>query len=388
MTDALIIGAGPAGLMAAETIADAGFSVVIADAKPSFGRKFLMAGKSGLNLTKHEPLEQFLSHYEDDWIKPIVSDFSPTYVSDWARGLGQEVFTGSSNRVFPKTMKASPLLRAWLNRLRSKGVSFQTRYRWIDWNNGAVFETPQGRKNVEAKIVVIACGGSSWARLGSDGKWASILLKMGVQTTPFQPINMGFDVAWSAHMKPYFGQPVKPLRLKAGNTSVRGEIVLSNTGIEGGGIYTLSKHLRNGASLELDLAPDVSAKDLAQKITKQSPKASRANLLRKALKLSPTKLALINECARDAKGDDLVWAVKSLRIPLLKPRPMDEAISTSGGVPYDALTSDLMLKHQDGVFCAGEMLDWDAPTGGYLITACLATGHRAGLGAVAHLRGR
>lgn len=387
MTDALIIGAGPAGLMAAEQLADAGHSVLVVDAKPSFGRKFLMAGKSGLNLTKDQPLADFLAAFgkENDWIFPSVSQFPPSAVSKWAQQLGQQVFTGSSGRVFPKSMKASPLLRTWLARLSDKGVRFQTRTNWLGWNNGALFDTPDGAQTLNPKVTILALGGASWSRLGSTGAWARILQNHTIDPVPFQPMNMGFCVDWSDHMTRHFGSPVKALRLKAGDQSILGELVISKQGIEGGAVYALSKSIRNGAVLSLDLAPDVTAKTLSERLEKQSDKASRATILRKAFGLSPVKIALVNECARGARGADLVGAVKSLTLPLSGTRPMDEAISTSGGVPAHELTDDFMLRKKPGVFCAGEMLDWDAPTGGYLITACLATGRTAGLGACAYL---
>lgn len=386
MKTAVVIGAGPAGLMAAHVMVQAGISVTVVDAKPSFGRKFLMAGKSGLNVTKDEPMAAFLASYPlgSEWLTPHLQSFGPGAVQDWVTELGQEVFTGSSGRVFPTSMKASPLLRAWLDRLSTSGVIFRKKWNWTGWRDGGlVFGTPSGEQVLEPNATVFAMGGASWGRLGSTGEWSTMFDRAGIPLTPFAPSNMGFDVEWSDYMRPYFGQPVKPLRLSADTKSISGEIVISKTGIEGGGIYTLSAALRGGALLTLDLCPDISAQILRERLAKQSKKATRASLLRKAFGLNKIKVALVNEVARNT--DDLVAMVKALPIPLAAPRPIDEAISTAGGVAQTALTNDLMLVQMPGTFCAGEMLDWDAPTGGYLITACLATGRAAGLGAVKYL---
>lgn len=385
MTDALIIGGGPAGLMAAEVLSAAGHSVIMTDAMPTVGRKFLMAGKSGLNLTKAEDMAAFQVAYgaARATLKPILSAFGPTDVSAWAKGLGQTVFTGSTGRVFPTKMKASPLLRAWLARLVEQGVTIQTRWRWIGWDGDvATFDTPDGPATIPAKTTVLAMGGASWKRLGSDGKWAGHLLDA---VTPFQPTNMGFTVAWSDHMTPHFGTAVKGCTLTAGDATSRGEFVVSAKGIEGGGIYGVSSAMRDGAPLVLDLLPDMTMDEIANKLRDPKGKQSTANTLRKALKLDPIKRALLNEFGRDA-GLSLPEKIKGLRFPPLTPRPIDEAISTAGGVRFDALTDDLMLKSRDGVYCAGEMLDWEAPTGGYLITACLATGRHAGRAAAARLQ--
>lgn len=385
MTDSLVIGGGPAGLMAAETLSAAGHSVVLADAMPTVGRKFLMAGKSGLNLTKDEDAAAFQMAYSArmDRLKPILSGFGPDAVRAWSIGLGQDVFTGSTGRVFPTKMKASPLLRAWIARLGEQGVSLRTRWRWTGWDGpSATFDTPDGPVAINAKVTVLAMGGASWKRLGSDGKWVGQLLDA---VAPFQPANMGFSVPWSDHMTQHFGTAVKGCKLTAGDAVSRGEFVVSAKGIEGGGIYTLSSAIRDGAPLVLDLLADMSEAEIAAKLSAPKGKQSLANTLRKSLKLDPVKRALLNEFGRNSDAP-LPAKIKELPFPALTPRPMDEAISTAGGVRFDALDSDLMLRSREGVYCAGEMLDWEAPTGGYLITGCLATGRWAGLAAARRLQ--
>ena len=381
--DALVIGAGPAGLMAAERLAAAGHRVLIADAKPSAGRKFLMAGKSGLNLTMDMDAGEFSARYwrGADRMAPLIAEFGPAEVQDWARALGQEVFTGSSGRVFPRTMKASPLLRAWLGRLAASRVTLRTRWRWTgDDGAAATFETPDGPRRIRARATVLALGGASWARLGSDGAWTDALGQAGAPLTPFEPSNVGFRVDWSPEMAKHFGAPVKPVTLSAGGRTLAGEFVVSARGVEGGGIYALTPELRRGAALTLDLIPDRSVADVEARLTRPRGKASLSNHLRKTLGLSPVKIALLRDCAPDALGDPAATAraLKALPLPLKGPRPIDEAISTAGGVAWDALDDGLMLKARPGVFCAGEMIDWDAPTGGWLITGCLATGRHAG----------
>lgn len=377
MSDALIIGAGPAGLMAADVISAAGHSVVVAEAKPSVARKFLMAGKSGLNLTKDEPFEAFLSHYHEaaPTLRPMLEAFGPKDVTAWAEGLGQEMFTGSSGRVFPKVMKASPLLRAWLSRLSDQRVEIRTRWRWT--GDGYRFDTPDGPQEISPKVCVLACGGASWARLGSDGAWADWLK---APLAPFKPANMGYEVDWSPHMERHFGAPIKNVTLTAGDSSLRAEFVLSERGLEGGGIYAVSRPMREGATLTLDLLPDMTIADIRARLSRPKGKMSRANFLRKALKLTPEKQALLIEFGQPLP-EDLAPLIKALPVVHAGPRPMDEAISTAGGLRLDALDNTLMLKDHPGTFAAGEMLDWEAPTGGYLLTACLATGRWAGLGA-------
>jgi len=377
MSDALVIGAGPAGLMAAEELARAGRKVLVAEAKPSPARKFLMAGKSGLNLTKTEPFETFLSTYGEASapLRPMLEAFGSDQVQAWAEGLEQPLFIGSTGRVFPKAMKASPLLRAWLARLDGMGVELRTRWRWTGWDGPeVVFDTPEGAQRLSPAVTVLACGGASWARLGSDGAWAGHLPG---DTAPFQPANMGFEVAWSPHMERHFGQAVKAVRLIAGNHQSRGEFVISKRGIEGGGIYGVSKAMREGAPLHIDLLPDLTEEAVRTRLGRPRGKASLSNHLRKTLKLDPVKQALLMEFTRPLP-DDLAPVIKALPITHNGPRPLDEAISVAGGLRFDTLTDDLMLRARPGTFAAGEMLDWEAPTGGYLITACLATGRWAG----------
>ena len=390
--DALVIGAGPAGLMAADALACAGRRVTIAEAMPSPARKFLMAGKSGLNLTKDDPPDTFLRAYGDaaGWLAPMLAQFGPEAVQNWSQSLGQEVFTGSSGRVFPVAMKASPLLRAWLARLDGLDVTLRRRWRWTGWGRPdcggpdcggpgcggqaeVAFDTPQGARTLAPRVTVLACGGASWARLGSDGAWAQWLGPI----TPFAPANMGFRTAWSPHMERFAGQPVKPVRLSAGARSLRGEFVITHDGIEGGGIYGLSRDLRAGAPLLIDLAPDLPLDEIRRRLSRPRGKTSLSNHLRKTLGLTPVKLALLRETAHPLP-DDPSALIKALPLPLCGPAPLDRAISTAGGLSRSGFDDALMLTDRPGTFAAGEMLDWEAPTGGYLLTACLATGLWAG----------
>ncbi|TKZ17126.1 TIGR03862 family flavoprotein [Shimia litoralis] len=376
MTLGLVIGGGPAGLMAADQMSAAGMHVIVTEAKPTVARKFLMAGKSGLNLTKSEPFDTFLAAYGGaaPFLRPMLNAFGPNQVSDWAQQLGQEVFTGSSGRVFPTAMKASPLLRAWLARLSDQNVEIRTRWRCLGFENGFRFQTPLGEETITPDVTVLACGGASWARLGSDGAWATWV---GAEVAPFQPANMGFMVPWSSHMTKYFGTPVKSIALCVGAQRVRGEFVLSQEGLEGGGVYAVSRGMREGHPLALDLLPDLTLEQVRERLSRPRGKASLANHLRKTLKLSPVKIALLQECARPLP-QDLGACLKALPIRHDGPRPLDQAISTAGGLRLDALDESLMIRNQPGVYAAGEMLDWEAPTGGYLLTACLATGRWAG----------
>jgi uncharacterized flavoprotein (TIGR03862 family) len=375
MLDALVIGAGPAGLMAAEELTRAGRHVVVVDAKASPARKFLMAGKSGLNITKDQAFQPFVASYAASPLDPMLRDFGPSQVMDWCRGLGQDVFTGTTGRVFPRTMKASPLLRAWLKRLGAAGVELRTRWRWTGFvPEGLSFDTPEGKQVLRPKVTVLALGGASWARLGSDGYWFGLLAAKGVELVPFGPANMGFVVNWSAHMTPFFGQPVKGAALCVGRRRELGEFVISARGLEGGGIYAVSREMGEGAALTLDFLPDQFERRLIEKLGKMKPGETFANRLRK-LGLSPPALALALEFGR---GLPVLQAAKALPVRHQGPRPLDEAISVSGGVSFAAMTPGLELIRLPGVFACGEMLDWQAPTGGYLLTACLATGRWAG----------
>jgi uncharacterized flavoprotein (TIGR03862 family) len=388
--DAVVIGGGPAGLMAAGELLAAGHSVLLIEAKPSLGRKFLMAGKSGLNLTKDEPLTQLLKHYGDaaEALAPMVSAFDSAAIQGWARGLGQVLFTGSTGRVFPEVMKASPLLRAWLSQLEAQGLSWKTRWRWTGWQGATLrFDTPEGVQKIRARSTVLALGGASWARLGSDGAWSKILAGQGITLAPFKPANAGLLVDWSPHMQAQLGQPIKGVRWQAGSSSSRGEAVISERGLEGGGIYSVSAAVRDGEDLHLDLLPDLTEAEVAKRLARPRGKASLSNHLRRTLKLGPARSALLQEFGRPLPQDpgDMAALVKALPVTHAGLRPMDEAISTAGGVTWPELNADLMLEKCPGLFCAGEMLDWEAPTGGYLLTACLATGRWAGQGAARYL---
>jgi len=377
--------------MAAEHAAFTGFSVAVADAMPSPARKFLMAGKSGLNLTKNEDNAVFIKNY--DTVKrlyPILNEFGPKEVIKFTEGLGEEVFTGSTGRVFPKVMKASPLLRAWLARLETLGVTLLRQHRWVGplvAGESHSFETPAGGVKIQAKALILALGGASWARLGSDGSWSKDFTQAGIPQSEFVAANVGMQVAWSQHMNPHFGKPLKNIKLSVAGAQSRGEFVITKSGIEGGAVYTLGRMLRKNAIAKLDFAPQISAANLYKMISSRKPKDSLSNFLRKSVKLDATKRALIFELTQPMPHDinGLVASIKNAPLRLMGPCPMDQAISTAGGVMWDALTPELMLKTHPGIFCAGEMVDWEAPTGGYLITACLATGRWAGRAAADYL---
>jgi hypothetical protein len=374
--------------MAAEALAAAGHPVTLAEAQPTLGRKFLMAGKSGLNVTKDEAPAAFAAAYTPPGsLAAALAAFGPAEVMAWCRALGQEVFTGSSGRVFPVAMKASPLLRAWAGRLAAAGVGLRTRWRWTGWDDSgaARFATPEGERRVTPSVTVLALGGASWPRLGSDAAWVPWLEGAGVRVTPFRPANMGFAVAWTPHMARHFGVAVKGVALRAGDgPATRGEFVLTAKGVEGGGIYALSSALREGAPLRLDLAPDLSAAELALRVARLRPGETLANRLRK-LGLAPAAAALVQEFGRTLPLDR---AIKALPVPLAGPLPLAEAISSAGGIAWEGVTEALELRARPGTFVAGEMLDWEAPTGGYLLTASWATGLMAGRAAAAALAGR
>jgi uncharacterized flavoprotein (TIGR03862 family) len=400
-----IIGAGPAGLMAAEVLAQGGASVTVYDAMPSAGRKFLMAGRGGLNLTHSELLPQFLARYREatPHLKAAIEAFPPQALRDWSEALGQETFVGSSGRVFPKAFKASPLLRAWLRRLDSQGVKLALRHRWTGWDEqGRLrFCSPDGPRVIETDATVLALGGASWSRLGSDGLWTEALEANGVKISPLRPANSGFVVAWSGIFRDRFeGQPLKGVALTFGEETVRGEAIVTRTGIEGGAIYALSAELRKAfdkgrATLHLALRPDLDMKELIAKVSAPKGKQSLSNFLRKAVSLSPVAIGLLQEAAKDSgtplaslSPADLAKLINAVPIELTGVAPIARAISTAGGVAFSELDTDFMIRRLPGVFAAGEMLDWEAPTGGYLLQASFATGVAAGQGALKWLEGK
>ena len=403
-----IVGGGPAGLMAAEILLRGGVRVDLFDAMPSVGRKFLMAGRGGLNITHSEPQEQFLSRYgrHRAQVAPLLATFGPDELRAWVHDLGIETFIGTSGRVFPTEMKAAPLLRAWLRRLRQAGLRLHMRHQWCGWHaeqpESLRFTTPDGPVVVPADAVVLALGGASWPQLGSTGAWAEILARRRVAVAPLLPANCGFDVAWSDHFRTRFaGQPVKSivatirdarLTSSSGNQARRqGEFMVTETGVEGGLIYTFSAPARDviaatgQAVIQLDLAPSRDIKRLVQDLARPRGKNSLANYLRKYAGLDGVKAGLLRECLVPEDFDNphrLAAAIKALPLKLCAARPLAEAISTAGGVGFDGLDARLMVRALPGVFCAGEMLDWEAPTGGYLLTACFASGRAAGAGAL------
>ncbi len=401
--DIAIVGGGPAGLMAADAAAQGGARVTVYDAMPALGRKFLMAGRGGLNLTHSEELPRFLARYgaAAPHLRAAVEAFPPQALRDFAHALGEETFVGTSGRVFPRALKASPLLRAWLRRLGGAGVALRPRHRWLGFAGprGLRFATPEGERTATADAVVLALGGASWPRLGSDGGWAGTLADAGVALAPFAPANCGFTVGWSEHFRNRFaGTPLKRVALRFGAHGVRGEAMVTREGIEGGAVYALSSPLRDAiaaqeqAVLALDLRPDLSVEALAARLAAPRGGNSFANFLRKALKLPPVAIGLLHE-SRDVDAPPsalppaaLAARIKSVPLRLVGTAPLARAISTAGGVRFAALDADFMLRARPGVFAAGEMLDWEAPTGGYLLQACFATGRAAGQGALAWTR--
>ena len=393
-----IIGGGPAGLMAAEQLSRAGHAVTVYEAMPTVARKFLLAGKTGLNITHSEPYERFVTRYgaAAHWLRPMLDGFSPDEVRQWAEGLGSETFTGTSGRVFPTAMKASPLLRAWLKRLEAQGVTILTRHRWIGFDGNACrLHTPEGEQSVEADAVLLALGGASWPKLGSDAVWVPWLRAQGVDVAPFRPANCGFDCAFSdVFVERFAGEPVKSVSATSAAGTTQGEFVISRNGIEGSLIYAHAGALRDTlerdgkAALTLDLAPGRTLARLARDLARQDTKASFSNRLRKGTGIEGVKAALLREAIADIgtlAPDDLAAAIKALPLPVVAPRPIAEAISSAGGVTFASIDENLMLKALPGTFVAGEMLDWEAPTGGYLLTACLASGRTAARGIEAWL---
>lgn len=416
-TQVAIVGGGPAGLMAAELLSQAGFTVDLFDAKPSVGRKFLLAGRGGLNLTHSEPLDRFIARFAQraDVLAPMLHSFGPEALRAWAEGLGIATFVGSSGRVFPTDMKAAPMLRAWLHRLRQQGVRLHMRHRWLGWDGSADqagalrMATPDGERQVQAQATVLALGGGSWAKLGSDGAWVPWLQARGVDVAPLQAANCGFDVAatgpdrahWSEHLRSRFaGQPLKPVSLgftdlQGQTRQQQGEFVLTDTGIEGSLVYAFSAAIRDRiaaegqATVHLNLLPAHTPEAVLAETRRPRGPRSLSTHLKSRLGLQGLKMALLHELLSPAQLQDpvaLAQAIQALPLTLVSPRPMDEAISTAGGVRFEALDGHLMLKALPGVFCAGEMLDWEAPTGGYLLTASLATGREAALGVIQRLR--
>lgn len=402
-----VIGGGPAGLMAAETLIAAGMQVDLYDAMPSVGRKFLLAGKGGLNITHAEPSTLFLSRYgsRGPVLAPMLNDFGAQAVRDWAHELGIATFVGTSSRVFPADMKAAPLLRAWLHRLRAAGVRFHMRHRWLGWagrarEDGVLFATPDGEKTVHADAVVLALGGASWARLGSDGAWVALLAQRGIAIAALQPSNCGFDSGWSDHFRTRFaGHPVKTVVASftdsVGHVQQRpGEFMITASGVEGSLIYALSAQLRDdiaahgSARIRLDLAPGKTLQRVIDDVSHPRGSRSMASHLQSRAGIAGVKAGLLRELAAPENFTDpvrLAAAIKALPLRMTAPRPIDEAISSAGGVTFESLDQNLMLRAMPGVFCAGEMLDWEGPTGGYLLTACFASGRRAGSGVLAWL---
>ncbi len=389
----VVIGGGPAGLIAAEAISARGVGVTVYDHMPTLGRKLLMAGRGGLNLTQSEPFDSFVTRYgaAAERLRPHLQAFPPAALIAWAEGLGQPTFAGSSGRVFPTAMKASPLLRAWLARLAAQGVALQARADWIGWDEAGDLLF-RGMAPVRADAVILALGGASWPRLGSTGAWVPLLAARGVEVAALRPANCGFVAAWSALFADRFaGSPLKNVALSFEDRRLRGEAVVTRHGLEGGAVYGLSAPLRDAiardgeARLELDLRPDISEGQLAIRLARPRGGQSVSTFLRKAAGLSPVAVNLIREANGGALPDNLARAIKHVSIALTAPQGLDRAISTAGGVAWAALDPDLMIRALPSVFAAGEMLDWEAPTGGYLLQACFATGVAAANGVLRRL---
>lgn len=373
-----IIGGGPAGLMAAQALGGG----VLFEAMPTVGRKFLLAGRGGLNLTHSEPFESFLTRYGSRAavLEPMLRQFGPAEVGKWCEELGFETFVGSSRRVFPRSMKAAPLLRAWLSQL---GTELRTRHRWLGWDEAGalVFETPQGRITFQAEATILALGGASWPKMGSTGSWVPLLQERGIPVQPLRAANVGYDVAWTPHfVERYAGQPVKSVALSFQGISQQGEFVVTRHGVEGSLFYPFGPLLRDRlpCTVSLDLLPGVSLQKLEASLARERGSRSLSKHLHQRAGIEGVKLGLVNEFLRPSVSAE---TLKALPLPLLHARPLEEAISTAGGVPFEALDEHLMLRELPGVFCTGEMLDWEAPTGGYLLTGCFATGQAAGSGA-------
>ncbi|NOU05877.1 MAG: TIGR03862 family flavoprotein [Hyphomicrobiaceae bacterium] len=398
---ALIIGGGPAGLFAAETLAVAGLRVVVVDRMPSLGRKFLMAGRGGLNLTHSETVERFKSRYGESLtaLDQHLDIYPAQRVIDWAEGLGQSTFVGSSGRVFPKAMKASPLLRAWLARLTTLGVTFALRRRWLGWDitGQPLFATHHNAttnqdllSGLRPDVTILALGGASWPRLGSDGQWATPLAAAGVTLTPFTPSNVGVVIPWSEPLLKHAGEPLKRIAVSVGDKRTRGEAMITKHGLEGGAIYALSPQLRDAlasgeAELTIDFRPDLSEEILVGHLSKPRGKQSMSNHVRKAAGITPAAIALVRESREGALPNGpraLAFAIKNATLKVTSLEGLDRAISTAGGVAFSAVDGAMMLKARPGVFVAGEMLDWDAPTGGYLLQATFATANAAAHGAL------
>ncbi|WP_027669015.1 TIGR03862 family flavoprotein [Rhizobium leguminosarum] len=388
-----IIGGGPAGLAAAELLSRSGHTVTVYDAMPTFARKFLLAGKSGLNITHSEDYARFTTRFgaASARLRPALDGFTPDDIRDWAAGLGTETFVGSSGRVFPKVMKASPLLRAWLKRLEAQGTALRTRHRWTGFaEDGYVFETSEGRSIVHCDATLLALGGASWPRLGSDASWLPWLSERGVEIDAFRPANCGFVVGWSANFSDrYAGEPVKSVTATSEAGTFPGEFVITRNGIEGSLIYAHTASLRDrllnhgSAALTLDLAPGRTVARLSGDLARQDTKSSFSNRLRKGAGLDGVKAALLRELAPERDRTDperLASMIKALPVPVIETRPIGEAISSAGGIRWSGIDDSYMLKALPATFVAGEMLDWEAPTGGYLLTACLATGRAAARG--------